>query len=199
MHSSPTSPSFEQIDFYQIFLKSPVGMCISNNRCLLAYNQAFAAMFLVDENSLIGSSFSVLYPSAAEFERTGERITPIMNAKGVYSDERIMKRSNQELFWCHVSGRAIHAAHALGEGIWTFEDLSAKRSVSAHLTPREREISALLAQGKTSKSIAKEINLSPRTIEMYRAKLMKKLNAQTAAELIHRLLHTTENTTEKQT
>jgi DNA-binding CsgD family transcriptional regulator len=181
-----------QIDFHHIFLKSPVGMCVSNNRCILTYNHAFASIFLLTEDSLIGSSFSVLYPSTAEFKRTGERIAPIMNAKGVYSDDRIMKRSNQELFWCHVSGRALNPSNALGEGIWTFEDLSAKRSVSANLTPREREIAAFLAEGKTSKSIAKQIGLSPRTIEMYRANLMRKLNAQTSAELIHRLLHAQE-------
>lgn len=76
--------------------------------------------------------------------------------------------------------------HAVG--IWTFEDLSKKRPVSAELTPREREIAALLVEGKTSKLIARQINLSPRTIEMYRSKLMRKLNAATSTELVQRLL-----------
>ncbi len=65
---------------------------------------ALDLMFGYEPGALAGQSFSVLYPSPDEFERTGARIVPIMNACGRYSDERIMKRANQELFWCHVSG-----------------------------------------------------------------------------------------------
>jgi DNA-binding CsgD family transcriptional regulator len=129
-----------------------------------------------------------LYPSPDEFERTGARIIPIMNAKGHYSDERIMKRSNQELFWCHVTGSALIKDDPHAAGIWTFEDLSSKRPVTAELTPREREIAALLVEGKTSKLIARQIGLSPRTVEMHRANLMRKFSAATSSELVHRLM-----------
>jgi DNA-binding CsgD family transcriptional regulator len=99
-----------------------------------------------------------------------------------------MKRANQELFWCHVSGRGLRKEDPHAAGIWTFEDLSSKRAVSAELTPREREIAALLVEGKTSKLIARQINLSPRTVEMHRAKLMRKFSAATSSELVHKLL-----------
>jgi hypothetical protein len=59
-----------------------------------------------------------------EFLRTGDRIIPIMNAKGRYSDERIMRRADGELFWCHVTGHAMKSSEPLGPGIWTFEDVS---------------------------------------------------------------------------
>ncbi|OGB23000.1 MAG: helix-turn-helix transcriptional regulator [Burkholderiales bacterium RIFCSPLOWO2_02_FULL_57_36] len=176
------------IDYETIFLHAPVGMCVSQNRVIKACNRALIEMFGHQSAALIGQSFSVLYPTPDEFERTGARIVPIMNAKGHYSDERIMKRASQELFWCHVTGGALveHDPHAAG--IWTFEDLSAKRPVTAELTPREREIAALLVEGKTSKLIARQIGLSPRTVEMHRAKLMKKFSAATSGELVHRLL-----------
>ena len=54
-----------------------------------------------------------------EFLRTGDRIIPIMNTKGRYSDERIMRRGNGELFWCHVTGRALDPSQPLGAGVWT--------------------------------------------------------------------------------
>jgi DNA-binding CsgD family transcriptional regulator len=66
--------------------------------------------------------------------------------------------------------------------------LSAKRPVTAELTPREREIAALLVEGKTSKLIARQVGLSPRTVEMHRAKLMRKFAASTSSELVHRLV-----------
>ncbi|MFZ6648259.1 LuxR C-terminal-related transcriptional regulator [Undibacterium sp.] len=178
----------QAIDFESIFQFAPVGMCVSQNRIIRACNEDLARMFGYRKEELLGQSFLVLYPTPDEFERTGARITPIMNAKGYYSDERIMKRANQELFWCHVSGRGLHKEDAHAEGIWTFEDLSSKRPVTAELTPREREIAALLVDGKTSKLIARQIGLSPRTVEMHRAKLMRKFSAATSSELVHKLL-----------
>jgi len=176
------------IDYENIFLRSPVGMCVSQNRIIQVCNDALAEMFGYTCAELIGKSFLVLYPSADEFERTGVRIAPILNAKGCYSDERIMKRANQELFWCHVNGRSLVPNDPHAAGIWTFQDLSAKRPVTAELTPREREIAALLVEGKTSKLIARQIGLSPRTVEMHRAKLMRKFSAATSSELVHRLV-----------
>lgn len=176
------------IDYETIFLQSPVGMCVSEHRTITACNEALAKMFGYSRSELIGQSFQVLYPTPDEFERTGARIVPIMNAKGCYSDERIMKRSNQELFWCHVNGHSLVQSDPHAAGIWTFEDLSAKRPVTAELTPREREIAALLVEGKTSKLIARQIGLSPRTVEMHRAKLMRKFSAATSSELVHRLV-----------
>jgi len=176
------------INFETIFRHAPVGMCVSEHRVIHACNDALAAIFGYAPRELIGQSFRVLYPTLDEFERTGARIAPIMNAKGHYSDERIMKRANQELFWCHVTGRALIPNDPHAAGIWTFEDLSAKRPVTAELTPREREIAALMVEGKTSKLIARQIGLSPRTVEMHRAKLMKKFSAATSSELVHRLV-----------
>jgi len=178
----------QPIDFESIFLLAPVGMCVSQNRVIRACNDALAQMFGYRRVELIGQSFQILYPSPDEFERTGARISPIMSAKGIYSDERIMKRSSKELFWCHVSGRSLVTNDPHAAGIWTFEDLSEKRPVTAELTPREREIAALLVEGKTSKQIGKQVGLSPRTVEMHRAKLMRKFSAATSSELVHRLL-----------
>jgi PAS domain S-box-containing protein len=176
------------IDYETIFQYAPVGMCISVDRVIQSCNEALASMFGYPCAALEGQSFQVLYPTLDEFLRTGDRIIPIMNAKGRYSDERIMRRAGGELFWCHVSGRALDPQQALGAGVWTFEDVSEKRPVTAELTPREREIAALLVEGKTSKVIARETDLSPRTVEMHRAKLMRKFSASTSSELVHKLL-----------
>jgi DNA-binding CsgD family transcriptional regulator len=141
---------------------------------------------------LLGQSFLILYPSAVEFERTGARITPIMNAKGHYADERIMQRVGGrfkgEAFWCHVSGRALdrNAPHAAG--IWSFEDLSSRRPVQAALTPREREVAAHVMTGLTSKEIARVLGISHRTVEIYRATLMRKYQASTTADLTQKLM-----------
>ena len=52
------------------------------------------------------------------------------------------------------------------------------------LTPREREILQLIAEGKSNKDIANLLNLSVYTVESHRANLMEKLNVRGLPELI---------------
>ncbi len=52
------------------------------------------------------------------------------------------------------------------------------------LTPREREILQMIAEGKSNKDIANLLNLSVYTVETHRAKLMQKLNLRSVPELI---------------
>ncbi len=52
------------------------------------------------------------------------------------------------------------------------------------LTPREREILQLLAEGKTNKEVAKILNLSLYTVETHRGNILEKLNLHGVPELI---------------
>lgn len=53
------------------------------------------------------------------------------------------------------------------------------------LTQREREVLQALALGASNKAAARVLNISPRTVEIHRAKLMKKLEARNLAEALH--------------
>lgn len=53
----------------------------------------------------------------------------------------------------------------------------------ARLTPREREVLALVAGGNTNRAIAGRLGISPRTVESHRESLMKKLSLRTVADL----------------
>jgi DNA-binding NarL/FixJ family response regulator len=53
----------------------------------------------------------------------------------------------------------------------------------SHLSDREREVLQLVAEGKTSKEIASQLNLSIKTVEAHRLNIMEKLNIHTVAEL----------------
>ena len=115
-------------------------------------------------------------------------MAPILNARGYYADSRIMKRANGETFWCHVTGRALDRCNPHASGIWSFEDLSQQRPVKADLTSREREVAARLLDGMTSKEIGRVLGISHRTVEIYRARLMRKYGANTTADLVHKLV-----------
>ncbi len=53
-----------------------------------------------------------------------------------------------------------------------------------HLTPREREVMDLVSVGKSNKAIAYELDISPKTVEVHRAKVMRKMKVQSVAELV---------------
>ena len=53
------------------------------------------------------------------------------------------------------------------------------------LTPRQREILQLLAEGHSAKKIATVLNISSRTVEFHKYRIMKDLGIKSAAELVH--------------
>lgn len=57
----------------------------------------------------------------------------------------------------------------------------------ASLTPREHEVLARLALGMPNKLIARELSLSPRTVEIHRAHVMDKMKTRSLAVLAHML------------
>jgi two-component system response regulator NreC len=62
---------------------------------------------------------------------------------------------------------------------------SAARPAKSGLTPREREVMKLLAEGNTVRKIAGMLGLSLKTIEAHKFNLMRKLDIHNKAELVH--------------
>jgi DNA-binding NarL/FixJ family response regulator len=58
-----------------------------------------------------------------------------------------------------------------------------KKSVFAKLTPREREVLQLIAEGHKTKSIADRLHISPKTVLTHRDNIMKKLGLNSTAAL----------------
>ncbi len=189
--AAPAAPAAAP-DYITAFELAPVGLVLSRQRLMMDCNRELLAMFGAQREQLIGQSFELLYPTAVEFKRTGQRIEAQLDAAGRYADERVMKRLSGpgagELFWCHVSGRALDPTQPHAAGIWAFQDLSSKRALPVVLTPREREIAALLIEGLTSKMVGRQLGISPRTVDVYRTRLMRKTGSASTPELVRRLL-----------
>jgi DNA-binding NarL/FixJ family response regulator len=58
------------------------------------------------------------------------------------------------------------------------------RATDSRLTPRQREVIQLLAEGQSSKEIAVALGLSVKTAETHRANIMKRLNCHSASEIV---------------
>jgi DNA-binding NarL/FixJ family response regulator len=56
---------------------------------------------------------------------------------------------------------------------------------TAVLTPRQREVLQLLAEGNSAKEVAASLDISPRTVEFHKYQMMETLEIRTSAELVH--------------
>ena len=55
---------------------------------------------------------------------------------------------------------------------------------SQELTPRQREVLQLLAEGRSMKEVASVLNLTPRTVAFHKYRMMEQLKVKSTAELI---------------
>lgn len=181
-------PQLSHDDLALAFDLAPVGLFVARERVIQRCNEAFGSMFGYSSSELQGRSTSRLYPSISEYENIATRGVVGMRETGTHSDERIMRHRSGRLFWCHVVGRSLDKRDPFACAVWMFEDISARRLVTADLTVREREIVQYLVIGQASKQIARQLGISPRTVEAHRARLMKKFGVTSHTELISRLV-----------
>ena len=167
-----------------VFENAPVGLVLTESRVIKTCNPTFAEMFGYDRGELVDRSFAILYPSIEEFVRVRDVGVEPLKKTNRYSDERIMARKDGSLFWCRVRGHSLtREDDPLRRAVWSFADLSQSRPVLA-FSARERQIVMHLGEGRTSKDIARLLKISPRTVEAYRARLLKKFAANNVAELL---------------
>ncbi|MCJ8322402.1 MAG: PAS and helix-turn-helix domain-containing protein [Rhizobiales bacterium] len=163
----------------------PVPFVYAKHRVIEDCNLSFASLFGYKRQELLGSGFHLLYPRFADFLRTGEMWQTHMSHHKTYYDERIMRHYNQTEFWCRVRGQSSHADDPFAAALYNFEPMNRIVEPKHHqLTDRQLQIITLVAQGKKNREIALEINRSPRTVEMHRAKIMQQIGVANAAQMI---------------
>ena len=75
-------------------------------------------------------------------------------------------------------------AHSILDEFLTYSDESEESSAFERLTPREREVLQLLAEGRVNRTIAQELVISIKTVEKHRASLIAKLKIPDLAGLV---------------
>ncbi len=81
---------------------------------------------------------------------------------------------------------------AIQKDLDTRVQLAEKRKLKKRLstlTPREREVYILIVKGLSNKEVAKQLNISNRTIDVHRSKIMEKMEAEDLSELTVMAMH----------
>ena len=80
--------------------------------------------------------------------------------------------------------RAIRVSAAEGAGLFTKPEAAMADDPLASLSPREMEVFSYLVKGMRAKDIAELLHISPKTVDTYRATLMRKLNVHDIVGLV---------------
>ncbi len=84
-----------------------------------------------------------------------------------------------------VQGRTYVTPMIAGDLICSYQNGSLRQGkLKGALSPRQREVLQLLAEGKSAKEIAAVLNISTRTVEFHKYRMMDQLKISTSAELI---------------
>ena len=84
-----------------------------------------------------------------------------------------------------IKGRTYVTPLIAGDLIRTYQEGgSPEKDLFKKISPRQREILQLLAEGKSGKEIASLLNISARTVEFHKYRMMEQLNIKTSAELV---------------
>lgn len=104
----------------------------------------------------------------------------------MHDDEKYAARAGALGAWAYVTkdeaaDRLIDVVRSVAEGI---RMLPTTEAIDEELTPREREVLQLIAEGRKNAEIAEIMKRSVHTVRNHRARLMRKLGARSASELI---------------
>ena len=159
-------------------------------RRIVELNKSLERLFGFRRDDLVGRSVQRLYPSTADFMRIGEHCEDTLRRgkSSYYEDERFMQTYDNEIFWARAKGITLSPEDPFSIMIWSFEKIGDKPYRSVKLTAREREIAPMIGNGMTSKQIGDRLGISHRTVEVHRAKLMKKFNVSNTAELVSQIV-----------
>jgi PAS domain S-box-containing protein len=170
------------------FMNAPVGIMVLSHRRILRVNAEIEAIFGWRRTELEGQSVRMLYPSTVDYEKTGARWHRWLENGPRYEDERFMQCKSGEIIWTRARGRTLTPDDPFRLIVWTFDRLEDRAPGSAALTPREREVTRYVVNGLTSRQIAQALAISPRTVEVHRSAIMRKLGVANTAELIAKVI-----------
>ncbi len=182
--------------------QSPMAMCLTNPRLpdnpVIACNQAFTDLTGYREEDIIGLNCRFLSREPTRPEVRAQIEIAKREKRGVLF-ETVNYRKDGVLFRNVVMvapmfdddgelafylGSQVEVPLDRDNGGFSSDRRAAALAKVDSLTPRQREILVLMAQGRLNKQIAHELSLSEKTVKMHRALLLQRLEVATSADAV---------------
>ena len=168
------------------FDNAPIGLVMSENRIIKRCNLKFATMLGYISEDVQGQSFRMFYGSDEEFEKIQHVGINALKTKGNYSDERLLHHREGHSVWCRFRAHSLTPDQPLDRIILSYAQIS-NNTQTITLSKRERQVLGLMNQGMSSKEIASDLELSPRTIDDVRSRLIKRFKVKRCSDLLGRM------------
>jgi ATP/maltotriose-dependent transcriptional regulator MalT len=139
----------------------------------------------------------------AEFQRAVELLEsmrspwPYELGRTLFMQGAAQRRARQKVAARATLQRALEIFEGLGANLWVEKTHTELRQIGGRLsrpdalTESERQIAELVALGRSNAAVARELSLSPKTVEWNLSKIYKKLHVSSRTELAAKLAHLT--------
>jgi DNA-binding CsgD family transcriptional regulator len=157
---------------------------VSGRAVLLeARGKHLAAAALFDEATSGYGALPMPYPATAMRERAAMCRLAAGNRDAV-DELTAAAEAYEQLGATRDAGRCRHQLRE--HGAWA-PSQRGRRGYGSELSPREREVARMLAEGRTNREIADGLFLSPRTVEQHVAKVLRKLGARSRTDVARKM------------
>lgn len=182
--------------------QSPMAMCVTNPRLpdnpVIACNQAFTDLTGYHEDDIVGLNCRFLSREPTRPDVRAQIEISRREKRGVLFEAVNYRKDGvpfrNVVMVAPMFDEAGEVAYYLGsqvevpldrdDGGFSSERRTAALAKVDGLTPRQREILVLMAQGRLNKQIAHELSLSEKTVKMHRALLLQRLDVATSADAV---------------
>ncbi len=110
-----------------------IGIAFVQDRKFEWINPKMEALFDYEANEIIDAATELFYPSNEDFIKFGKDAYPILSQGKIYRKVRQMKRRDNSLFWCNLTGKAVDSRNMEEGSIWLLEDVSARIQIETEL------------------------------------------------------------------
>jgi diguanylate cyclase len=192
------------MDWSTVFQNSPLGMAVYDGRgCFVLSNRAYQALHGYSEEELRNTSVLDI-THEADRNLTSARFAQLLS--GELSEVKVEKRHYRRdgtMIWVNVTLAAIPGdngppQHLMGIVEDITERKRAEGRANGHggsaVTPREREVLRLVAEGRSTRLIAEDLGISVKTVESHRTNIMRKLQLRSVTDMVlyavrHGIIH----------
>jgi len=127
-----------------------VGIAFLKDRKFIWINHRMEDMFGYKMSQLRKKFTEVLYPTPEDYRQVGQEAYAQLVQGKPFEIERLMRRKNGRIFWCHLRGMAVNPRDMSQGSIWALMDIDSRKSAEQKLL----DLNATLAQ-QVSTEIAK--------------------------------------------